>query len=215
MTLTFKKAHTKAHREFGPNYSVAVIRKRLGSHTKMIVEMAGPWPEYISSAMIVPQASLLQKRVVGAGPTWDLAFGTAHMQLEKEKKHLFQLNFISVKALEDCAETFADFHHEHRPGVSNYAEAVYYDQQARDSGWYEQAAEYDEMMKSQDPEQYELNRRVLPLDERISAIMITDLQAICIDGDHDWVDEGYAGPDSGCIDMRCKRCGHSVHHTLY
>lgn len=24
---------------------------------------------------------------------------------------------------------------------------------------------------------------------------------------HDIVDEGYAGPDSGCIDLVCKRCG--------
>lgn len=25
---------------------------------------------------------------------------------------------------------------------------------------------------------------------------------------HDLVDEGFAGPDSGCIEMVCKRCGY-------
>lgn len=32
---------------------------------------------------------------------------------------------------------------------------------------------------------------------------------------HTLTDEGYAGPDSGCIDLRCSRCGWSHHHTLY
>lgn len=29
----------------------------------------------------------------------------------------------------------------------------------------------------------------------------------CLVVGHDLVDEGHAGPDSGCIDLSCKRCG--------
>ena len=32
---------------------------------------------------------------------------------------------------------------------------------------------------------------------------------------HDWKDESYGGPDSGCMAGSCSRCGHSFHHTLY
>jgi hypothetical protein len=39
---------------------------------------------------------------------------------------------------------------------------------------------------------------------------------ICAFIGHDVVDYGYAGPDSGCIDMQCKRCGVSLgHQWLY
>lgn len=31
---------------------------------------------------------------------------------------------------------------------------------------------------------------------------------LCKIKDHDWEDEGYASPDSGCIDMVCQRCGY-------
>ena len=36
--------------------------------------------------------------------------------------------------------------------------------------------------------------------------------AVC---DHYWKDESYGGPDSGCIDMTCTKCGASFHETLY
>jgi hypothetical protein len=29
------------------------------------------------------------------------------------------------------------------------------------------------------------------------------------------VDDGYGGPDSGCMAGHCPRCGYSFHHTLY
>lgn len=32
---------------------------------------------------------------------------------------------------------------------------------------------------------------------------------------HDWVDESYGGPDSGCMAGSCRRCGFSFHTTLY
>lgn len=32
---------------------------------------------------------------------------------------------------------------------------------------------------------------------------------------HDWVDESYGGPESGCMAGHCKRCGFSFHTTLY
>jgi len=43
----------------------------------------------------------------------------------------------------------------------------------------------------------------------------TILYQICLRYGHDLVDEGYAGPDSGAIDMVCKRCGWSSHVQLY
>jgi hypothetical protein len=32
---------------------------------------------------------------------------------------------------------------------------------------------------------------------------------------HDWIDESYGGPDSGCMAGTCKRCGYSFHTQLY
>jgi hypothetical protein len=32
---------------------------------------------------------------------------------------------------------------------------------------------------------------------------------------HAWVDDSYAGPNSGNMDMYCARCGYHFHHTLY
>jgi len=32
---------------------------------------------------------------------------------------------------------------------------------------------------------------------------------------HDIVDEGYAGPEHGCIDLVCRRCGYSWRVDLY
>ena len=37
-----------------------------------------------------------------------------------------------------------------------------------------------------------------------------------ISDDHNLIDEGYGTPESGCIDMRCDRCGYSFRtHWLY
>jgi hypothetical protein len=35
----------------------------------------------------------------------------------------------------------------------------------------------------------------------------------CISHGHNFVDRGYAGPDSGCIDMVCQRCGYDAGTT--
>lgn len=32
---------------------------------------------------------------------------------------------------------------------------------------------------------------------------------------HDWVDNSYGNPETGCIEMECKRCGYYFHETLY
>ena len=39
---------------------------------------------------------------------------------------------------------------------------------------------------------------------------------VCKFRGHEWEDEGWATPDSGCIDMVCQRCGYSPgRHWLY
>ena len=38
---------------------------------------------------------------------------------------------------------------------------------------------------------------------------------ICRFLDHDFEDHGYAGPESGCIDVECKRCGYGFREWLY
>lgn len=38
---------------------------------------------------------------------------------------------------------------------------------------------------------------------------------VCRVRGHVWVDNSYGGPESGCIDMHCARCGHSYYVTLY
>lgn len=40
-------------------------------------------------------------------------------------------------------------------------------------------------------------------------------QFVCHRYGHDWIDESYGGPDSGCMAGECKRCGESFHTTLY
>lgn len=37
----------------------------------------------------------------------------------------------------------------------------------------------------------------------------------CPDGKHDWEDDSYGGPESGCMAGHCKRCGFSFHEQLY
>jgi hypothetical protein len=36
----------------------------------------------------------------------------------------------------------------------------------------------------------------------------------CVVG-HDWIDDSYGYPDTGCMAGHCQRCGYSYHHTLY
>ena len=39
---------------------------------------------------------------------------------------------------------------------------------------------------------------------------------ICKRVGHNMEDTGsYGGPDSGCIDLTCRRCGYNFHHILY
>ena len=40
-------------------------------------------------------------------------------------------------------------------------------------------------------------------------------QLVCRVKGHDWQDNSYGGPETGCIDMDCRRCGYGFHHTLY
>lgn len=46
-------------------------------------------------------------------------------------------------------------------------------------------------------------------------LKVLTLYQVCLLKGHDLIDEGYAGPDSGCIDMVCKRCGWSSRTWLY
>lgn len=39
--------------------------------------------------------------------------------------------------------------------------------------------------------------------------------AVCKVRGHAWVDNSYGGPESGCVDVYCARCGYSHHVTLY
>lgn len=39
--------------------------------------------------------------------------------------------------------------------------------------------------------------------------------AVCKVRGHAWVDNSYGGPESGCVDVYCARCGRSHHVTLY
>lgn len=38
---------------------------------------------------------------------------------------------------------------------------------------------------------------------------------VCRMRGHVWVDNSYGGPESGCVDVYCARCGHNHHVTLY
>jgi hypothetical protein len=40
----------------------------------------------------------------------------------------------------------------------------------------------------------------------------TILSRMC---DHDWIDDSHAGPDSGNIDMTCRKCGKTCYASLY
>ena len=55
-----------------------------------------------------------------------------------------------------------------------------------------------------------------PLTESLIANLAWLIEALeCIMLDHEWVDCSSAGPESGDIDLRCRRCGYHVHHQLY
>ena len=38
---------------------------------------------------------------------------------------------------------------------------------------------------------------------------------VCRMRGHAWVDNSYGGPESGCVDMHCARCGHGHFVQLY
>jgi hypothetical protein len=47
-------------------------------------------------------------------------------------------------------------------------------------------------------------------------IKLLDLEeAVEAECDHDWIDESEAGPDSGNIDMTCRKCGKVCYVNLY
>ena len=49
-----------------------------------------------------------------------------------------------------------------------------------------------------------------------SGVKMLFLRIVCRIYGHDWEDLGYATPESGCIDMVCKRCGYGPGaHWLY
>lgn len=45
--------------------------------------------------------------------------------------------------------------------------------------------------------------------------VVNELQRRAVDCDHDWVDDSHAGPDSGNIDMTCRKCGKTCYTNLY
>lgn len=40
-------------------------------------------------------------------------------------------------------------------------------------------------------------------------------EVLCPNGNHEWQDDSYGGPESGCMAGHCTRCGFSFHHQLY
>ena len=40
-------------------------------------------------------------------------------------------------------------------------------------------------------------------------------ELVCSKAGHSLVEEGFAGPESGCMEMSCTRCGESWGRTLY
>jgi hypothetical protein len=40
-----------------------------------------------------------------------------------------------------------------------------------------------------------------------------DAESACCD--HEWIEEGAAGPDTGSMGATCRKCGFSFGHTLY
>lgn len=60
------------------------------------------------------------------------------------------------------------------------------------------------------------NRYTRPF--RIAGYFIKGMyrRLVCAVVGHDMHDDGYAGPDSGCVDVNCHRCGYSAgRHYLY
>ena len=40
-------------------------------------------------------------------------------------------------------------------------------------------------------------------------------ELVCKVNGHKWIDDSYAGPESGSMDMYCERCGLDFHQILY
>lgn len=56
-----------------------------------------------------------------------------------------------------------------------------------------------------------LPKRVVVLARRLPALIAA---IVCVVRDHDLVDDGYGTPESGCIDLSCRRCERSFGRTV-
>lgn len=57
--------------------------------------------------------------------------------------------------------------------------------------------------------------RAADMHARYEELLGRTLARKCATEGHRIVDNSYGGPDSGCIDLECRRCGWSHHVTLY
>lgn len=64
---------------------------------------------------------------------------------------------------------------------------------------------------------YWLRRRIAQVEVALSTLIWCACYAVCCFSSkgHDYEDESWAGPESGGMGARCKRCGHSFSTTLY
>ena len=64
---------------------------------------------------------------------------------------------------------------------------------------------------------YGLNSSRLPVtvETAITMLKISALRLACKTLGHKMIDNSTAGPDTGCVDVYCQRCGYSYHQTLY
>lgn len=61
----------------------------------------------------------------------------------------------------------------------------------------------------------EMNYRARFFTKIWDILKMTVTLAVCHYKGHDWEDHSYGGPDGGCIDLECTRCGYNFHSTLY
>ncbi len=55
--------------------------------------------------------------------------------------------------------------------------------------------------------------RLFPIIYNYLAMVVSI--TICNVKGHKWIDESYGGPDGGCIDLYCERCGRNHYVRLY
>lgn len=48
-----------------------------------------------------------------------------------------------------------------------------------------------------------------------SIVWSWNFRVVCAWRGHDWMDDSYGGPESGCMAAHCERCGFGFHTTLY